>query len=79
MDSKQIEEELGRRLREHRKRLGLSQNYLADLLNRDQTAISKMEQGRRIVSVSEFLLWCKALNLSAEAVWELIQIGPYEP
>ena len=78
VDSKQIEAELGRRLRDHRKSLGISQSYLADLLNRDQTAISKIEQGNRQVSVSEFLLWCKALNLNAEKVWELIQVGPYE-
>lgn len=73
-----IDETLGKRLLDHRQRLGLSQNYLAELLNRDQTYVSKMENGRRQITVVDFLTWCKALNLSAETMLEVLKIGPYE-
>jgi len=70
--------ELGQRLKEQRQRLGISQEYLATLLNREQTAISKMENGARQINVHEFLHWCKALNLSYAEATELLRIAPYD-
>ena len=77
MKREQLEQELGKRLRKHRERLGISQSYLADILNRDQTSVSKMEQGVRQVGAVELLLWSRALNLDHTELAELISIGPY--
>lgn len=78
LENDKLNTELGHRLRSEREKLGLSQSYLADLLNRDQTSISKMEKGLRQISVSEFIIWCNTLNLSLEQIIQLIQIGPYK-
>ncbi len=60
-----FDERLGKRLAASRKNLNLSQDYLAEMLRRDQTFVSKVENGRRTLSVQEFLRWLEALNLSA--------------
>lgn len=78
MNFEKLDQELGLRLQAARKNMGISQSYLADLLHRDQTAISKMECGARQVTVPDFLMWCKSLNLSLEQVSELLKIGPYK-
>ncbi len=78
LSSERLDKELGLRLQAARKKLGISQSYLADMLHRDQTAISKMECGARQMSVPDFLTWCKALNLPLEQVVELLKIGPYK-
>lgn len=63
MTQKAFDEELGRRLADHRKRLAISQEYLGTMLRRDQTFVSKIETGKRTLSVFEFVRWAKALNL----------------
>lgn len=73
-----MELELGKSLRRKREELGISQEYLAQLLYRDQTSISKMEKGLRQISVIDFLHWCKALDLSLSDVVELLRLGPYK-
>ncbi len=78
LSSERLDQELGLRLQVVRKKLGISQSYLADMLHRDQTAISKMECGARQVSVPDFLMWCRALDLPLEQVVELLKIGPYK-
>ena len=57
------EQSLGEQLCRHRKRLGVSQEYLAEILRLDQTYISKTETGKRQLTVDEFARWCVALNL----------------
>ena len=72
MTQKAFDEELGRRLVEHRKRLALSQDFLGTLLRRDQTYVSKIEKGKRTLSVYELVRWAKALNLTAAELTELV-------
>jgi transcriptional regulator with XRE-family HTH domain len=67
-----FDEELGRRLGEHRKSLGVSQEYLGVMLQRDQTYISKIETGKRSLSAYELVRWSKALNLPGTEVNDLI-------
>ncbi len=55
--------ELGRILAACRRDLGISQDYLSSMLRRDQTFVSKLETGKRSITLFEFLRWCKALNL----------------
>ena len=73
-----MDEILGKRLQVKRKELGISQQFLAELLHREQTSISKMEKGLRQISVVEFLNWSKALNLSVEEMTSILKIGPYK-
>ncbi|MFN0076099.1 MAG: helix-turn-helix domain-containing protein [Prosthecobacter sp.] len=72
---KAFDEELGRRLAEHRKSLALSQDFLGTMLRRDQTYVSKIEKGKRTLSVYELARWAKALNLTASDVTELVSQG----
>jgi transcriptional regulator with XRE-family HTH domain len=62
--ARDFDEKLGRHLAAARRKLNLSQNYLAEILRRDQTFVSKVENGRRTLSLREFLGWIEALNLS---------------
>jgi transcriptional regulator with XRE-family HTH domain len=56
--------EVGRILAVHRRDLGISQEFLSSMLRKDQTFVSKLETGKRSISLFEFLRWCKALNLA---------------
>ena len=67
-----FDEELGRRLAEHRKALAISQDYLGTILRRDQTHVSKIESGKRTLSVFELSRWAKALNLTPVHLTTLI-------
>lgn len=72
MSQEAFDEELGRKLCEHRKALAISQEYLGVILQRDQTYISKIETGKRTLCVYELLRWSKALNLSTTEMASLI-------
>lgn len=67
-----FDNELGRSLADLRRRLSISQEYLAEILRRDQTFISKIETGKRTLSVQEFIRWTKALNLTSKDVLNLM-------
>ncbi len=64
--------ELGRTLAAHRRDLGISQDYLSSSLRRDQTFVSKVETGKRSITLFEYIRWCKALNLEQPAVQETL-------
>ena len=61
---KSFDEELGKYFADHRRGLSISQEFLADILRRDQTFVSKVETGKRTLSLFEFIRWARALNLS---------------
>jgi|GEM_PF-1942348 len=67
-----FDDQLGRSLADLRRGLSISQEYLAEILRRDQTFVSKVETGKRALSVQEFVRWTKALNLSSEDVLNLM-------
>lgn len=46
---------VGRRLRDARKRLGLSQETLAPLLKIDQSALSRIESGKQRMTLAHYL------------------------
>lgn len=64
MSQEAFDGEVGRILAVYRRDLGISQEFLSSMLRRDQTFISKLETGKRSISLFEFLRWCKALNLA---------------
>ena len=70
-----IDENLGQCLANHRKSLNLSQEYLAEMLQRDQTYISKVETGKRQLTVADFLRWSKALNLTSDDMIEILNLS----
>ena len=55
--------ELGNRIRQARERLGLSQEEFANRVNKDQTAISEYENGKRRVSITELPLVASVLQV----------------
>lgn len=63
MHQETFDQELGRILANHRRDLGISQDFLSSSLRRDQTFVSKVETGKRSITVLEFIRWCRALNL----------------
>ncbi len=71
---KTFDEELGKRLADYRRGLDISQEFLADILRRDQTYVSKVETGKRTLSLFEFIRWSKALNLSHQVILDFIRI-----
>jgi len=64
---------LGRQLFRYRQRLGISQEYLAEMLRLDQTYVSKTETGKRQLTVEEFSKWCEALNLADDEVLTVLK------
>ena len=59
---------LGKRIKELRERLGISQQSLSELLGISRTAISQIENGERKVSTDELVKLSDIFNLSVEAV-----------
>jgi len=55
--------QLGQRIRQARERLSLSQEQLAELVNKDQTAVSEYENGKRKVSITELPLLANVLDV----------------
>lgn len=55
--------ELGQRIRQARERLGLSQDDFAELIERDQRAVSEYEHGKRRISVTELPKFAEALDV----------------
>lgn len=69
---KSFDEELGKYFADHRRGLSISQEYLAEILRRDQTFVSKVETGKRTLSIFEFIRWARALNLSNQEMLTLL-------
>lgn len=73
VSQKVFDEELGKKIAERRRAIPLSQEFVATILRKDQTFISKVETGRRTLSLFEFIRYSKALNLSKDEVINLIE------
>lgn len=67
-----FDDELGRILASCRRDLGISQDYLSSILRRDQTFVSKLETGKRSITLFEFLRWSRALNLGLPETMEIL-------
>lgn len=62
--------ELGRRIREARERRGLSQYEFADLISRDQRAVSEYELGKRKIAATDLAVLAKALDVPLSYLYE---------
>lgn len=61
MDIKRL---VGKRVKELRNKLGVSQEELADIANLDRTYITSVECGKRNISIVNIEKLSKALNIS---------------
>lgn len=58
------------KLKEARKQLGFSQEYVANCLGISMTALAQIERGNRDVSVKEAVEFCKIYHLSTDCILE---------
>ena len=58
-----IQEKVGKRIKELRNKLGLSQEAFADKAEIDRTYVNSVENGRRNISIKNLEKITKALNL----------------
>ena len=61
---------VGRRVKELRNKLGISQEELADLVGLDRTYITSVERGRRNISIVNIEKLAKALNVTLSEFFE---------
>lgn len=61
---------VGRRVKELRNKLGISQEELADLVGLDRTYITSVECGRRNISIVNIEKLAKALNVTLSEFFE---------
>lgn len=61
---------LGTRIREAREHLGISQGQLAELVSKDQAAISAYELGKRKLAAVDLPLFAKVLKVSVLDFYE---------
>ena len=59
-----IREKVGKRVKELRNKLGVSQEELADLVELDRTYITSVECGKRNISIVNIDKLAKALNVT---------------
>ena len=70
-----LREALRKSLVEARRRKGLTQAKVAELLGRPQSFVSKYETGERRLDVAEFLEVCHALSIEPEIILKRIGMG----
>lgn len=68
MDEKAILLELGRRIREQRKRIGLTQEQLALVANVDRSYYGAVERGERNITFTVLCRLCVALRCDLAAI-----------
>jgi len=73
--SSRITEEVGKRLAEHRKKRGLSQAALGEMLGLEKESVSRIESGKIAPSLSRLAEFCDALDLSFEEL--LMEVSPH--
>jgi transcriptional regulator with XRE-family HTH domain len=66
-----VREQLGHNLREHRERVGFSQEELAELCELDRTEISLLERGLRFPRLDTLVRLSRGLKL--ESVAQLLE------
>ena len=64
------QKELGSRIRRARERIGVSQEALAEAVNRDQKAISEYENGKRKLPAVEVPTYARALGVPISYFFE---------
>lgn len=71
-----LTEQVGARLAEERRKLGLSQTQLGEKLNLEKESISRIESGKIAISLARLSMFCDALDLSIENVLTDVSAHP---
>ncbi|MDC6361852.1 MULTISPECIES: helix-turn-helix domain-containing protein [Flavobacteriaceae] len=69
----EFKKQLGKKIKDHRSAIGLSQHQLALEANISRTQISRLENGEINTSVIGLLRVAKALNLNKEQLLDLLE------
>jgi transcriptional regulator with XRE-family HTH domain len=64
--------ELGAWLRKRRERLGFSQTFVGDALGLDQSAISRIEDGKQALSFREIAILSRVLKFSLASAAKVV-------
>ncbi|MFJ5671222.1 helix-turn-helix domain-containing protein [Bacillus safensis] len=67
---------LGVVLRQARKRAGMSQEKLAELLSRSRSCISKFENDQKMLDVPTYVRWMEATNAKEAMIATLCGVDP---
>jgi len=70
-----IAEEVGKRLAEYRRKAGLNQAQLGEMVGLEKESVSRIESGKIAPSLSRLATFCDALNLSFEEL--LTAVSPH--
>ena len=62
-EKKNLNKEIGEKLREKRREKNVSLNQLAQIINTSPTYISQIEKGEYSMSLFKFILFCNALEI----------------
>lgn len=68
MDDSDLYEQFGKLVRQHRERLGISQNKLADAVSLSRASIANIEAGRQQVSLHHVYRLAKALGIGVSTL-----------
>jgi len=78
-EASNVETQVGRRIRELRKRADLSQEALALEAEIDRTYITSVENGRRNISIRMLVRICDALGVSLATFFSTFDSGSLSP
>lgn len=68
MNESDLYEELGRLVRQHRERLGISQEALAQAIELSRASVANIETGRQRIPLHHLYRLARALKVEAEAL-----------
>lgn len=68
MDEASLYKDFGRLVRDHRRRLGLTQEQLADHVGLSRTSITNVEQGRQKVLLHQMFALAESLQIRPEVL-----------
>ena len=66
----EFDKNIGSILREERKKKGVSQDYVADLVGVSKMHISYWESGQRSIYAERLKAYCKALGITVQSVFD---------
>lgn len=70
-----IQKQVGKRIKELRKKLGYSQEEFADIAKVHRTYIASLEVGKRNVSITVLYKIVRALDVSMKAFFDFEEVG----
>ena|SRR5712664_1587999 len=79
MDEAQLYKDFGRLVRDHRRRLKITQEQLAEQIGLSRTSITNIEQGRQKVLLHQMFALAESLKIRPEALLPAVAIFDVSP